>query len=95
MYAALTCWCVPAHAKFVCMINIKGKNSTEVMFIKNRIKNGLHLYTYELISFKLGMMMGMTKLYILIPVGISLTFTQGLRVTRKLKLLQPFRCKVA
>ena len=46
----------------------------------------LRLDAYEPISFKLVIMIDMTKLYILIPVGITLTFTQGHSVMRNLQL---------
>ena len=43
--------------------------------LKKMFKTALYLDTYKLISFKLGLMIGMTKLYILIPVGMSLEVT--------------------
>ena len=49
---------------------------------------GLYLDTYELISFNiLGMILDMTKLFIVIPVWMTLTFTHGLLVTRKLEVV--------
>ena len=51
--------------------------------------------TCERICFKLGMMLNTTKLYTLIPVSITLVFTQGHRVTGKLELVQSFCFKLA
>ena len=72
---------------------IKGENPTSVGVIEV-FKNCLHLDTYELISFKLWRMIHLTKPYILIPVWITLTFTKGHMVTRKLELVCSFCCKV-
>ena len=79
-YIVMTCWCVQAHAKFVCMINIH---------------RWVHLDAYEPFTFKLGMMVDMTDLYILISVWMSLTFTQGHRLMRTLELVKSFCWKVA
>ena len=62
---------------------------------KHMFKIGLCLDTYELISFKLGIMRNMTKLYIFIPPWMILTFTLGHIFMRKLVLVQSFCCKVA
>ena len=45
---------------------------------------------YEPISFKLGMMINMTKLYDYIPVGMTLIVTQYYRLTRQLELVRSF-----
>ena len=45
--------------------------------------------------FKLGMMLDMTKLYSIIPVWVTLTFSKGHRVTEKLELVQALSCTVA
>ena len=51
------------------------------------------LDAFESISFKYGMMIDMTEHYILIPVQMTLTITQGYRITRNLKLVQSFGVK--
>ena len=43
---------------------------------------------YEQIYFKFSMMLNMTKLYSLIPVWMTLMFSQGHKVAEKLKLVQ-------
>ena len=55
----------------------------------------MHLDAYELLSFKLDMMISTTKLCIVMPVCITLTFTQSQNVTRKHELVQLFCYKVA
>ena len=50
---------------------------------------------YEPVSFKLGMIIDITELYNLIPVWMTLIFTQGHRVAGKRELVQSFCCKVA
>ena len=45
--------------------------------------------------FKHGMMLNTTNLYSLIPAWMTLMFTLGRRVTRKLELVKSFFCKVA
>ena len=42
---------------------------------------------YELISFKLGMMIDTTVVLVLNPVSVTWSFIQGLRVIRKLELV--------
>ena len=64
-------------------------------YIKYTINFVLCCDTWELTCFKLSMMLDMTKLYNLIPVCVILMFTEGHRVTWKLKLVQSFCCKVA
>ena len=51
--------------------------------------------TCETICFKFGMMLGISELYSLSPFWMTLMFTQGDRVSWKLKLLQLFCCKAA
>ena len=51
--------------------------------------------TYEWICFKLVVMLNSTKLYSLIPVWMTMIFTQGHRVMGKLEHVQSFCCKVA
>ena len=51
--------------------------------------------TCDQVYFKLGTMLHTTKFYGLIPVWMTLRFTQGHRITWKLELAQSFCCKVA
>ena len=57
-------------------------------------KMGWCFDAYELISFKLGMITDMTKLYIFVPVFVTLAFIQGHRITSLLELKQSFCCIV-
>ena len=50
--------------------------------------------TSEPICFKLDLMLDTIKLFSLIPVSMTLMFTQGHRVAGKLELVQSFCCKV-
>ena len=50
--------------------------------------------TCEAICFKLGMMQNTTNLCSLIPLSMTLMFTQGHGFTGKLELVQSFCCKV-
>ena len=52
-------------------------------------------YEMEWICFKFVVMTDATELYSLVPVWMTLTFTQGLRATRKLELVKPFCCRKA
>ena len=54
----------------------KGENPTYVTIQKN-FNIGWNSDTYRPISFKLGMMIETTKLYIMILVWVILTFIQG------------------
>ena len=51
--------------------------------------------TCKPICFKLGRILGTTKLYSLTPVWVTLMFIQGHRVRGKLALVQSFCCKDA
>ena len=51
--------------------------------------------TCEPVCFKLGVMLNTTKFYSLIPLLMTLMFTQGHRDRGKLELVQSFCCKVA
>ena len=55
------------------MIYIQRKELSLGDFSKNMFNIGLHLDVNKLISFKLCMMIDMTKLYMLIPVWMTLT----------------------
>ena len=63
-------------------------------FINCMLKIGLPLGTHEPISFKLGVMIDTSELYLLIPVFMILTLTQGHQVAGKLELVQSSGCKV-
>ena len=65
------------------MIYIQGNKLHFGDVMKNVFNIGLCLDAYELIFYVLGMMINMTKLYILIPFVMTVTFTQ-VTVTRKL-----------
>ena len=80
---------------FVHLIKIKGKELNFSDFKKCMFKISWCSDAYEPITFKLGMMIDRTKLYILIPVSMTLTIILSHMVTRKLQLVQSFCCKVA
>ena len=74
----------------------KGENSAEVIFWKKTMFNIIMCQdTFEPICFKLGMMLNTTKLYILIPVWMTLMFIQGHRVTGNLEFVESICCQVA
>ena len=50
------------HIQSIC----EGENPSYVIFFQKQIKVSLHVDSYRFISFKLGMMVGITKLYILL-----------------------------
>ena len=58
------------------MIIIQGRELNFSDFEGSMFQIGLCLDTYKLFSFKLDMMIDMTKLYILLPVWMTLTLTQ-------------------
>ena len=64
------------------------------LILLKRFSVGLYSYIYRLsFLFKFSMMMGTTKLYILISVWMTLTFIQGHSCTRNQKLWYPFSQK--
>ena len=65
----------------------KGKNSINVISLKKNFITGLHSDIYTPISFKLCMMVEIKKIYIWIPVWMTLTFIQGHSCMRNQKLL--------
>ena len=94
-YAAMASWSVKAHVKFLfCMIDIKGRNFCLSDFINCTFKIWICSDAFRSISLKLGKIMDTTKLYILIPVKVTLTFSQGHSVRKQL-LVQIFCCRVA
>ena len=64
----------------------KGENSADVILWN------VHL---TLCAFKLGILLNTIRLYSLIPVWMTLMFTDDHRVTGQLELVQSFCCKVA
>ena len=64
-------------------------------FIRYTFKTGLCRDTSALISIKLVVELGMTKLYNMVPIRMTLTFAQGHKGTRKLEYVQSFCCRVA
>ena len=67
------------------MIIILGRELNLIDFGEDLLKSTLHLYAFELISFKLGVIIDMTRLKFLKLGSVILTFTQGHRVTRNLQ----------
>ena len=61
---------------FICFINIQRRELNFGDSEKIMVKVGLCLDAYELIYFKLSVLIDMTEPYILIPVWITLTFTR-------------------
>ena len=78
-----------------CTSNILERELCRHDFIKYMINIVLCQGPCELIWFKLGVMLDTTNLYSVIPVWMSLMFTQGHRVTGKLELVQSFCCGIA
>ena len=74
-------------------MNIQGRELCLHDLLKIYLKHW-PLFTYEVIGFKLNVMVEITKLYCLISDGMTLTFTQGHRVTGKLELMKYFCCEV-
>ena len=68
---------------YVWVITIQRKEHFLCDFVKNVFKIDLGSDTYEQIFFKLNMMIDTTKLYILIPMWMTLVFKQGDIVMRK------------
>ena len=68
---------IPVRDKILSKIYVIEENN---FYYTDCIKNmniGMHLDVYEPLWFKLGMMMGVTELYILILVYLTFTFVQG------------------
>ena len=60
----MTCWSVQAHIRYFGILGRGGGSSAKVIFTKNRFKIDLHSDSHESISFKLGMIIDTTKVYI-------------------------------
>ena len=66
---AMTCWSVETQAIFFPhMTDIQRKELCKGDFKRLLFKTGLRWEVYELISFKFGMMIDMSIVYILLPV---------------------------
>ena len=78
-----------------CTSNIQEKELCWRDFIKYMINIVVCRDACEPICFKLDVMLGMTKLYNLIPVWMTLVFTQGHRIMGKLEFELPLFRKVA
>ena len=90
----LVCW--SSCWFYFCTILYSREKTLLTWFCKIYIFNiVLRLDTCGLICFRLGMVLNMTKFYSLIPVWMTLMFTQGYRVTGKQELVLSFCCKVA
>ena len=61
--------------KNCCMSDVQGRQIYFDDCIKNIFKIGFCSDSCEMISFKLGLMIDMTELYLLIPVRMTLPFT--------------------
>ena len=75
-----------------CMINVQRRELYIRDVVNNTFRISLRLDAYEGLSFELFMMLDMTKLDILILVGMTLTLTQGHRLARKLQHVQLVCC---
>ena len=67
--------------------NIQGRERLWCYFMKYMFNIVMHQDTCEPICFKLGMVLNTTKLYSLIPIWMTLMFTQGHRGTGKVGLV--------
>ena len=94
-YAAMTCWSLQAQTHSFCMVYSQGRELNFSDFKENMLMVGLRSDAYEPVCFKHGMMIDMIRLCMLIPAWMTLIFTQGYRVLRKLELVQSFCCNVA
>ena len=90
-----TFWFVEAFARFSLHKYFQGRELCWFDCMKYTFYTALCQDNCEPICFKIGMMLKTTKLYSLIPVWMTLMFTQGDRVTEKLELVQSFCCKAA
>ena len=67
-------------------INIQGRALYQTDFMTNTFNIGLCLDIFEPVSFKLGLVIAVPKVYTLVPVWMALPFTQGHMVSRKIEL---------
>ena len=90
----VTCWFVEAYAKCIFHDWYSGREFSLGDSLECIFNIGFHSDTYEPISFKLGMNPENIKLSRLIPAWMILNFTQGHRVTGRLRLVQTLCCWV-
>ena len=67
-------------SSYLCLLHVISTQGKELLlsdFIKYTFNIGLHLGTYEPSSVELGIVVDMTKPYVLMPVWMSLTFAQS------------------
>ena len=90
-----TWWCDETHFHFRSSVQYSRETTLLMWFcLKNKPFNtGLYSDNYRPISFKLGAMIVTPKLYILISVWVTLTFSQGHSCMRNQKLQCPFSPK--
>ena len=74
-------------------ISVQGSEPYSCDFVNNNNNKCWHADIYWLISFKFSMMIGNTKLYILVTVWMALNFIQGHSFMRNQKLLLPISYK--
>ena len=88
----MTCWSVLAYiiTLFFCITHIQGREFIFCDLEKNMFM--IDLDAWKWISFKLGMLIDITKLYIFILVSVTWTFNKGSRILRKLELVHPLCC---
>ena len=92
-HVATTGWFVEAHAKFI-LDMYYWRDKLLLDFMKYRFDIVMLKDTCESVCFKLDVMLN-TKLNSLIPVSMTLMYTQGHRILRKLELVLSFCCKIA
>ena len=79
---------------YFAQIIVKGEHSADMILWRIYMFNIIMCQdTCELICFKLGMMLNITKLYSFIPMWMTVMLTQGDRVLGKLELVKLFCCK--
>ena len=83
-----TCWFVKADAKFICTSNVQWRELCWQDFMKCMFNNVMNQNTCKAICFKLDVMLKTTNVFSLIPVWMTLIFTQVHRVMGKLELVQ-------
>ena len=75
-----------------CTNDIQGRELCWHDFMKYTFNVVICQDTCQSVFFKLGMMLNMTNVYSLIPVWMTLMFTQGHRAMLKLELVHSFCC---
>ena len=72
------------------VISVQGRELYSADFVRYTLNIDLHSEAYQPISFKLGLMIDTSKLDILIPVYMTLTFNEGHRVIKNLECVHFF-----